>query len=63
MAEEHAEQQETVAVNDCECVSDKAREQYGKWESADLLADFDSESMDLDDEQDEFKDVVMSMSI
>lgn len=57
MAKEHAEQKETVAMSDCESISDEVGYQHEVQESA----DFDSEGKDLDDEQDESEDVVMSI--
>ncbi len=64
--EERAEQQETVAVGDCEGVSEEVGEQPKEQESADLSDDFDSDSdetEDLDDEMDESEDQSMSLGM
>lgn len=63
MAEEHAEQQETAALNDCESGSDEVREEHREQESANFSPGFCGEGKDLDDEKDESEDIVMFMSI
>ncbi len=66
MVEEHAEQQETAAVSDCESFSEEVEEQPEEQESADFSDDFDGESEELeniDEEQDESEDQGMSMSM
>ncbi len=67
VTEEHAEQQETAAVSDCESVSEEVGEQPEERESTDFSDDFDDEDTDedeeLDDEQDESEDQGMSMGM
>ena len=43
MTEEHAEQQETFAVSDCESVFEEVGEQYDEQESTNFSGDFDGE--------------------
>ncbi len=74
MAEEHAEQQETADVSNCENVSEEVGEQPDEQESADCSDDFDSESeesenpdededLDESEDQDESEDMGMSMGM
>lgn len=66
VTEEHAEQQETAAVSDCESVSEEVGEQSEEQESTDFSDDFDNESEkteDLDDEIDESEDQGMSLGM
>ncbi len=66
MVEEHAEQQETAAVNDCEDDSEEVEEEIDEQESSDFEDDFDNdneESEDIDEEQDESEDQGMSMGM
>ena len=67
VAEEHAGQQETAAMSDCESVSEEVGEQPEERESTDFSDDFDDEDTDedeeLDDEQDESEDQGMTMGM
>jgi len=67
VTEEHAEQQETAAVSDCESVSEEVGKQPEEQESTVFSDDFDDEATDedeeLDDEQDESEDQEMSMGM
>ena len=65
--EEHAGQQETAAVGDCESAPEEIGEQPEERESSEFSDDFDDEDTDedeeLDDVQDEFEDQRMSMGM
>ncbi len=63
VAEEHAGQQETAAVSDCESVSNEVEEQPEEQESTDFSDDFEAEDADEDEELDENQDEVMGMAM
>lgn len=72
VAEEHTEQRETAAVNDCESASEEVGEQPKEQESTDFSGDFDDESeesensdedLDEGEDQDESEDMGMSMAM
>ncbi len=70
MVEEHAEQQETAAVNDCEDDSEEIEEEIDEQENSDFddeneeSEDFDDEeSEDIDEEQDESENQGISMGM
>ena len=67
VTEDHAEQQETAAVSDCESASEEVGEKPEEQESADFSDDLEAEDTDedeeLDDEQDESEDQGMSIGM
>ena len=68
VAEERAEQRETVAVGDCESVFEEVGEQPEEQESTDFADDFDDESEeyenpDEDEDLDESEDMGMAMGM
>lgn len=65
VSEEHTDRQETVAMSDCESVSEEVGEQPEEQESTDFSDDLETEDTDedeeLDDEQDESEGMAMGM--
>lgn len=63
VTEEHAERQETVAVSECELVSDEVGEVAEEQENTDFSDDFEVEDTDEDEELYEEQDEGMAMGM